>query len=176
MDTTKKTETPALPDTTPTPEQKEVMDLINLSALPQTEEEMQEAMSKMLGLDFAKMQTDPMSFFRDLKAKHDELEKLRLDMSLTMRLILDLIDVFGLLDEQKKSLRQTIIDGKEDPIPAILGQITQLVTIDAPMAKFNKRKREELEQRFKFMQYISLIVGKYDPAPKSIYDQLKPAV
>jgi len=105
----------------------------------------------------------------------NELDKLRLDMALIMRIATDFVDLFGLLDETKEKIRQEILEGKEDPLPAILQQIVQIATVDAVMAKMSKRKREELEAKFEFLGYLGSIIGKYPPAPKTVYHDLKAA-
>ncbi len=84
-----------------------------------------------------------------------------------------IIAMFGLLDEETGTIRQSIVDGTESYIKYVLKALNRMIA-DLAIASFSKTKEAEVAQRFAFIKTLIPIIQKYAASNGPKHQPAKP--
>ena len=103
--------------------------------------------------------------FLEMKREIAEQKKVigwyKLNFELITYCVLRFTGTFGLNNKEDTMIRQTILDGDESPMGAVLKNITGLMS-DAMMAEANPTKKKQMEEKFRFFFYLPWVAKFYE--------------
>jgi len=117
--------------------------------------------------ELLKVLKDNEALYTKLDETKMQLAAYRVNFELIVFCVLGMTGVFGLNNESTGMIREEILTGEESPMSAIMKELTGLMT-DVTLAKFNKAKEKQLQEKFSFFRYLPAVSTFYDWQAKNL--------
>lgn len=98
---------------------------------------------------------------KEVREKNELIAAYKVNFALITYCVLRFTGTFGLNNKEDTMIRETILNGSESPMSAVMKNITGMMG-DAMMAEANPAKKKQMEEKFKFFFYLPWVAKFYE--------------